>query len=479
MLSRVKQSVSKRLSQTKRVVKGAQSIFNGLDFERAEARRKVWEGLPAVTQSEKHQWLGVISTGCGATHNVLERCDFYCTACYLSDEANHTPPLPFEEVKKQLDTIREQLGPSANTQITAGEVTLLPRADLIRIVKYAISIGLDPMVMTHGQHFLNDPTYLHDLMREGGLQKISVHIDTTQKGRKFLKKGMREKDLHPLRDQFANMIREARKITGLTLHAAHSLTITEDNFDDIADVMWWCERNNDAFRMFSFQPTADVGRTRATEQINQRDEIWSRICHHMPHGPANQHTFMLGHRDCNTTSLLWVVRFNGEHKLMEIKRDGAAIDEWFFDEVMNSAFNGFYADGVDNAVLLGKWLAMFAKSPKYIWQWPAYSAYRSWGDRDWVPRFVKTVLTGGEWSVTPLVIIVHNFMSRDEIPTAKGQERLKACAFKLPVEIDGHMQMVSMCEMNATELRKKTNLGVQELLQITRNPQSPAPAAAE
>ncbi len=459
--------LSNRLDQARRVWKGMKSIREGLDAERAEARTRIWNELPTIAKDQKHQWLGVISTGCAATHNVLERCDFYCTACYLSDEANHTPPLPFEEVKKQLDEIRARLGPSANTQITAGEVTLLPREELIRIVRYAVDIGLDPMVMTHGQHFLNDPTYLHELMRQGGLQKISVHIDTTQRGRKFLQKGMREQDLNPLRDQFANMIREARRITGLTLHAAHSLTITEQNYDDVPDVMAWAERNNDAFRMFSFQPTADVGRTKAKEQINQQDEIWRNICAHMKQ-PSNRHTFSFGHPDCNTMSLLWVVRFGGEHRLMEIKREGERVDEWFFDEVMNSAFNGFYVDGVDDAALLGKWLGMFLKSPKYIWQWPAYSAYRSWFDRDWVPRFVKTVLTGGEWSVTPLVLIVHNFMSREEIQTEKGQERLAACSFRLPVEIDGETRMVSMCEMNGTELRKKKNLEVQELLSIGR-----------
>lgn len=461
-------STKKNLDVAKRVLRGAKSTFDGLDAERKQARERIFEEMGPVAQSQNHQFLGKISTGCAATHNVLERCDFYCTACYLTDEANHTPPLPFEQVKIQLDEIRKRLGPSANTQITAGEVTLLPRAELIRIVRYAIDIGLDPMVMTHGQHFLNDPTYLHQLMVEGGLQKIAVHIDVTQKGRKFLKPGMREKDLNPLRDQFANMIRDARRITGLTLNAAHNLTITEQNYEDVPDVMAWAERNNDAFRMFSFQPTADVGRTKAQVQTNRQAEIWKKICTHMPHGPSNQHTFTFGHPDCNTTSLLWVVRFNGEHHLMEVKREGATIDERFFSEVLDSSFNGFYMDGVDNALLTGKFLGMFARSPKFLWQWPAYAAYRGWLDRSWSLRFLKTVLTGGEWSCMPMILVVHNFMSREDIDTPKGQERLKACAFTLPVEIDGEMRMVSMCEMNATDLRKKKNLQAQELFKIQR-----------
>lgn len=451
-----------------------------LDEERAAARREVFDALPQSAKDERHQWLGVISTGCAATHNVYERCNFYCTACYLSEEANHTPPLPFEEVKRQLDEIRKRLGPSANTQITAGEVTLLPREDLARIIRYARDIQLDPMVMTHGQTYLDDPTYLHYLMKHGGLQKTAIHIDVTQKGRKFLKPGMREKDLHPLRDQFATIIRDARQVTGQMLHASHTMTITEQNYDDVPDVMEWMVRNNDAFRMISMQPTAEVGRTKALPQIQKQDEIWANICKGMGI-TTNRHTFVFGHPDCNTTSLIWVLRWkpskHGPERtaMMEVKRDDPA-DMKFFDELMSGAFNGFYTDGESNAELLGKWLGLFVKSPKYFWQWPAYATRRAWADREWAPSFMGTVMKGGEWSCTPFIVVVHNFMSSHELETPYGQERLQACAFKLPVELDGKWSMVSMCEMNGTDLRKRVNIDVQDkLLQITRR----SPAAAE
>lgn len=443
-----------------------------LDDERAQARKRVFDALPPSAQAERHQWLGVISTGCAATHNVYERCNFYCTACYLSDEANHTPPLPFSEVKKQLDHIRKELGPSANTQITAGEVTLMPREELARIVRYARDIGLDPMVMTHGQTYLEDPTYLHHLMIHGGLQKTAIHIDVTQKGRRFLKAGMREKDLHPLRDQFANLIREARRVTGQTLHASHTMTITEQNYDDVPDVMEWMVANNDAFRMISFQPTAEVGRTKAQPQIQKQDEIWANICKGMGL-VTNRHTFVFGHPDCNTTSLVWVLRWqDGDGRdrraLMEVKRDDPK-DMKFFDELMSGAFNGFYTDGESNAELLGKWLGLFVKSPKYFWQWPVYATRRAWADRDWAPSFMTAVVRGAQWSCTPFIVVVHNFMSSHELQTPYGQERLQACAFKLPVEIDGETKMVSMCEMNGTDLRKRKNLDYQQkLIQIER-----------
>ena len=87
----------------------------------------------------------------------MERCDFGCTSCYLTPSANKTPALPFEEVARQLDTLRAALGPAGKVQITAGEVTLLPVEALGRIVDHARAIGLDPMVMSHGQRFDEEP----------------------------------------------------------------------------------------------------------------------------------------------------------------------------------------------------------------------------------------------------------------------------------------------------------------------------------
>ena len=90
------------------------------------AARRVWDGLPHELRVED-QVLGRHSAGCAATYGVMEACDFYCTACYLSDEANHTPPLPFEEIKEQLDLMRKYLGPYGNAQITAGGSHALAR----------------------------------------------------------------------------------------------------------------------------------------------------------------------------------------------------------------------------------------------------------------------------------------------------------------------------------------------------------------
>ena len=426
--------------------------------EREEARRKVFAMLPEGVRRIRHQWLGTMSAGCTATHGVNEACDFSCTACYLASTANSTPPLPFEEIRAQLDQIRAHTGPSGSLQLTAGEVTLLPVEDLARIVRYARGIGLDPMVMTHGQTFAKDRGYLHALMR-AGLQKVAIHMDTTQRGRIGQKKDAREADVMRTRDAFAALIREARELTGQRLHAAHTLTVTKDNIAEVPDVMRWFVRNVDAFRLISLQPTAEVGRTRV-EALDSGAHVWARVCEGVGL-PLNSHTFTMGHPDCNSVCLFFVIRFGDEIRVMEVKRESKAIDARFVDELLSGAFRGFYIDDADFPELIGRWLGLFARSPKYLWQWPAYGIYRlADGNLSWLPRFAKTVLTGSDWKITPAAIVVHNFMSSHELGTERSKERLASCSFKVPV--DG--QMISMCELNGTGIREQQNRKLQERL---------------
>ncbi len=457
-----------RLSRAVSAVReaAAAAYHLGRDAERTAKHQARWDALPDAWK-QGHQWLGSQTAGCFATHNVMEACDFSCTACYLGKEANQTPPLPFVEVKKQLDEIRAYAGPGANLQITAGEVTLLPVEDLVRIVRYARrDLQLDPMVMTHGQTFMTDPSYLHRLMTDADLQKVSIHMDTTQRGRIGQDKTWTERDVNRIRDRFADLVRDARRITGRPLYAATTYTVTESNLDEIPTVMHWMLRHVDAFRMISFQPTADVGRTRESEQINKRDLIWGRISDALGER-INPNTFLMGHEKCNQTALIWVITYGETRRVVQVTRPDKPVDKWFFEQLMAGAFRGFYTDGTSDAELAGMYLGMFLRSPKYFWQWPGYVLYRVLSEYAWLPEMLRAIGRGEAWSVKPLVVVAHNFMSAHELDTPEGQERLDACVFKLPV--DG--RMVPMCEMNGTDLRKKTNRDTQ-LLTLRKNPQA-------
>src|SRR3954469_20235143 len=223
------------------------------------------------------QGLGQKATGCGATIGVQPRCDFACTGCYLGHEANEAPALPTGAVLRQLDELRRWLGPKSNVQITDGEVTLRPVEELTEILRYARSIGVIPMVMTHGDAFRRRPGLLEQLMTEGGLTEVSIHVDITQRGRDGYKAPRSELELMPLRDEFAAMVRQARKSTGKPLRAAMTLTVTQDNLPQIADVVRWLVRNRDAFSLVSFQPLAQVGRTGKSQRGVTADALWAEV----------------------------------------------------------------------------------------------------------------------------------------------------------------------------------------------------------
>ena len=418
---------------------------------REEARSRVHACLPGPIRGLRHQWLGIMSAGCTATHGLHERCDFSCTACYLPANAKRTPPLRFEEVRRQLDRIREHTGPAGSVQLTSGEVTLLPVDQLARIVRYAREIDLDPMVMTHGQTFVRRPEYLHALMR-AGLEKVGVHVDVTQRGRPGQSKDATESELMQTRDRLASLIRQARRVTGRRLYAAHTVTVTRDNGADVASIVRWFVRNVDAFRLISFQPTADVGRTRVAA-FDSADSVWAGVSKGAGI-PLNRHTFVMGHPACSYVCLFFVIRFGDEVRIMEVKREHKDVDARFFDSLLSGAFRGFHIDDADGAELVGRFLGLFVRSPKYLWQWPSYVVYRALdGNLSWLPRFMRTVLTGGRWTIIPAAVVVHNFMSRAQLTMEQGEQRLASCAYRVPIAD----RMVSMCELNGTTLRERVN----------------------
>ncbi len=416
--------------------------------EREPARAAARTRPPTWVRELRHQWFGVGTAGCAATHSIHEACDFGCTACYLSGAANRTEPLPFAAVAEQLATVRRAMGPGANVQITSGEVTLLPREALARIVRHALSLQLDPMVMSHGQTFLRDPSYLEHLVA-AGLYKIGLHVDTTQRGRDGHARPTREHELHTVRDQLAELIRTTRRRTGRPLVAAHTMTVTADNHADVAEVVRWTLRNADAFRMLSLQPTAEVGRTR--ERATRAGTVWSEV-ERGAGKPLSPHTFRMGHPQCNRLCLAFVVRFGTRIEVLEVARTGSSVDARFVDHLVGGALRHLYLDGCSRTQIVGRLLGLFARSPQYALTFPLYSLYRLAPELSWLPMFVRSAARG-EASVRPFVFVAHDFMSSDQLDTPIGRERLDSCVFRLPV----NGEMVSMCQLNGSGLRESLN----------------------
>ena len=401
------------------------------------------------------QGLGRKATGCGATVGIQPKCDFSCTGCYLGSEANSIPPLPLQAVLDQLDVLRRHLGPKSNVQITDGEVTLRPADELVAILRYARSIGIVPMVMTHGDNLRRQPGLLERLMVEGMLTEVSIHIDITQRGRDGYRVPKSENELTPLRDEFASMVREARRRTGQRLRAAMTLTVTQDNLPQIADVVRWTIANRDAFSLISFQPLAQVGRTRKSLQGVTPVELWSEVAKALREYGLELHDtepMHFGHPDCTRfVPLIAIEKPGGRAKLMQLIRDhpdDVAVMRELFDRGLGGV--AFRDDLPIEMAARGAGLIFSA--PRWF-----FGRVRRWVTarlREEVGMSFGALLAAGlarRVRVDGLTLTSHHFMSPEELGTDVGKARLDACVFRLPYR----GEMVPMCRMNAGGVREQ------------------------
>lgn len=425
----------------------------------ADRYTRFWQSLPE-TQRTAGQIAGVTAVGCGATHSIMERCNFSCTSCYLSAAANATRPAPFEDVCRQLDDLRSYLGPAGKCQITSGEVTLLPAADLGRIVAYALSIGLDPMVMTNGERLLDDPAYLPTLVRDHGLRKVSFHVDSTQRGRPGWRRDQPEQDLHALRDRFADLVRSTRRQTGAVLHAAMTMTVTEANADGVPTVIDWALDNADAIRLVSFLPVAPVGRTtdaRASDLDADLDAdldldgVWRLVCRGAGQ-PLHRDALRFGHRECNITVPVLILHTGADRHIVEVVRQHRRWDRRIMRRALREFAPQVQVDDRLARTVLRLGMRLLTR-PLTLVEVTAYAVYRASAESRALRSMLAALLRGRRLRLRPQMVVVHKFMGADEIDTDLGRERLQACVFRVPV--DG--QMVSMCQVNAGDIRRTLN----------------------
>ena len=278
--------------------------------EKARVLKERWDSLPPELQTN-NQISGRHLTHCGFTLGA-SYCSFHCTHCYLPKNANEIPIPSLEQVKEQIDANRRFQGPGGGLQITGGDVAdaywKSGRADeLIEIVRYAYSVGSIPMLMTHGQTLIEHPEFLERLVVEGGLRQISVHVDMTQAGRHGYPIGRikSEADLHPVRQAFTDLALRIRAKTGCMLEYALSFTVTRRNIDDVPEVIRWYladPQRSYIWRMLSFQPEADTGRTIFSQRPITSADVWQKICEGTGL-PLRRDVSIFGHPDCNSWAL--------------------------------------------------------------------------------------------------------------------------------------------------------------------------------
>lgn len=394
-----------------------------------------WARLPPALRGPT-QFLGRQYAGCGATIGASPRCDFTCGGCYLGSDAQEARPRPLDEIKAQLRVIRGWLGPGGNVQITDGEVTLRPEEELVELIAYARTIGLVPMLMTHGETFRRKPGLLERLMVHGGLSEISIHVDTTMRGRRDgYRQARTETDLDGLRAEFADMIRAARRGTHRPLEAASTVTVTRENLAAIPGIIRWFLRNADAFKMVSFQPLAQVGRTDRGLAGVGIDELWKHIAAGADDPELGRGEGCLGHPACSRFVQGVVARRPAGAAFVPLYRRDRPAETRFVAALLDRLGGvSFRLDSRPRAALRA--LQMLASHPVFLLGRALPFALR-------LLRRARTLRP------SYFCIVSHHFMSAEETATPLGRERLATCAFQVPV--DGRLE--SMCAVNALGLR--------------------------
>jgi hypothetical protein len=427
------------------------AFWNPIAGEKADVLRRRWAELPAELRTP-NQVVGRHLTHCGFTIGA-SYCSFHCTHCYLPKNANEVPIPSLAQMKEQIDANRRFQGPGGGLQITGGDVAdAYWRAgrpgELVEIIRYAYSVGLVPMVMTHGQTLIQQPQFLEQLVVEGGLRQVAVHIDMTQAGRHGYPIGRvkSEADLHPVREAFTELGRSIRKKTGAPLEFAHNCTVTQRNIESVPEIMQWFladpERTR-LWRLISFQPEADTGRTIFSKKPITPTDVWEKICEGAKL-PLRRDATIFGHPECNSWASLLIGRPSGHYA--PLLPDNPKWDHVFGRVLERIGGLSLVTDDAGTAPY--RLAGVLFKNPLLTLKVIRYLLQHLFSGT--MPRPVLAAMLKGQ--VHTVSVGIHNFMdaaktaAADKDPVVKA--RLDSCVFKGAVKIDGEWTPVPMCKMN-------------------------------
>ena len=428
-----------------------------IDAEKQALLRARWESLPNELRTP-NQLAGRHLTHCGFT-TAASYCSFRCTHCYLPANANQVPMPSLGQMKEQIDANRRFQGPGGGLQITGGDVAdAYWRAgrpnELIEIVRYAVSVGLVPMLMTHGQTLLEHPEFLDALVIEGALRQVAIHIDMTQAGRHGFPIGRikTESDLHPVRDAFTRLARNVRKRSGLPLELAHNCTVTERNIASVAEVVRWFladPSRSRIWRILSFQPEAKTGRSVFSKNPVTPAIVWQKLCEGMAL-ELDGNAFLGGHPECNQGAVLLVDQIGGRYFPLvpnDEKTRGLVADLL----AAIGAISTLTTETETSSSLVPYRIAgAFARHPTLACRTLArVLALVASGEMPL--NFLCAIATGRAHTMN---IGTHNFMDAVRVANAPDdavtRSRLDSCVFKGAVKnrATGEWESVPMCAMN-------------------------------
>ncbi len=459
-------------------------VTRPVDPETTEALARRWEELPNHVKTAS-QTLGRMAVGCEGTHGVFPRCNFVCTPCYHSRDANrvrvdgaHT----VAEVERQMTLARNVRGPHAHAQLIGGEVSLLDPDSHAAALASMRRHGREPMSFSHGDfdyEYLEKVALGRDGKRRFTRLSFAGHFDTLMTGRRGLRRAESEEDLNPYRLQFCDMFRRLRRDHRVRYFLAHNMTVTPANVAAIPQVVR--DAHAMGFGMMSFQPAAFVGDHRRWKEDYGRlgaDEVWAKI----EEGAGSRlpyDLFQTGDVRCNRTAVGYYLGKRWFPVLdPEDRRDMANRDAFY-------RYLGGVHWGAPLPLLAMRLARVLAAHPHLL----ATAA-------GWIGRRIRKA--GGVTSVIraiwngdfiPMTFVMHRFIHADHVApawelmqrgevsndpaVAEAQERLQACFYAMAHPETG--ELVPACVQHAV-LDPAENAQLAQLLPMpSRRPRVSAP----
>lgn len=413
----------------------------------AERRASVPPGIQGPAQL-----LGRHTLGCEGTQGVFPACNFTCTPCYHSADANkvrvdgaHT----VREVTAQMQLLRRVHGRTGHAQLIGGEVSLLPPDAHAEALLAMRAAGREPMSMTHGDF---DESYLRALVTgaDGRLRlrrvSFAVHMDSLMRGRRGIPRPRSEGELGEARAAFVAMLRRLRRELGLRFYVAHNMTVTPQNLGEVSEVVR--QVTGMGYHMLSFQPAASVGDPRRWSDgmttVSIQD-VWTRIETGVGHRVPWQ-ALQFGHPQCNRTAM--GLQVNGRWVPWLEPEDQT--DLALRDLILNVAAGIRLNDGTPALVAM-RLARLAVRHPALVvaaGRWAQRLVARSGGMR-------TLLVAAARGRVHPLTIVVHSFMdaqlvrrawtatqageTSDDAEVAIAQERLAGCFYTMAHPQDGSL----------------------------------------
>lgn len=422
-----------------------------LNDEKLRVLGERWAALPPELRTP-NQVSGRHLTHCAFTLGA-SYCSFHCTHCYLPKNANDVPIPSLADMKEMIDANRRLQGPGGGLQLTGGDVADAywrsgRQEELVEVVRYAYAVGCVPMLMTHGQTLIEHPEFLERLMVEGGLRQVAIHIDVTQAGRHGYPIGRvkTEADLHEVREAFTQLGWRMREKTGLPLEFAHNCTVARKNIDGVPEIVRWFlaePKRTQLWRMLSFQPEADTGRTIFSLEPITPTLVWEKICEGS-NLPLRRDVTIFGHPDCNSWASLLVSQRDGRY--CPLLPEDKKFDPIFGEILARIGGLSLVTDDAGTAPF--RLLGVLAQNPGLLVRLVAHLAQHVARGR--LPAAMLPAIAARD--VHTVGIGIHNFMDAAMVARADTDpvihSRLDSCVFKGAVKQDGEWVAVPMCKMN-------------------------------